>query len=127
MLDKLKVYEYMYYDLLSNQLEVCLVPSINPDRAGNGCCARAVVQRNPKWYRDFCALFLDTRGKTFIKRRNVLRALNRLKDGKTTRFRWRDYLEDINETLQQDLNITETEADFFAEYGEMPTPFTDQF
>lgn len=127
MISKQQIYEYMYYDLLSNKLDVYLVPSKNPDRASNGCCVRNVASTNPKWYQEFCSLFLDKRKKTIIKRKGTLILLSRLKDGKTTISKYLPYLEDINEILAKELNVSNEEMAFFIEYGAFPEPFEDQF
>jgi hypothetical protein len=87
-LSKQQIYEFMYYDLLSNKLDVYLIPSTNPDRANNGCCSRQVATSNPVWYQDFCSLFLDKRKKTIIKCKDTLELLNRLKDGKAIKSKY---------------------------------------
>jgi hypothetical protein len=117
----------MYYDLLSNKLDVYLIPSINPDRANNGCCSRQVATSNPVWYRNFCSLFLDKRKKTIIKRKDILEFLNKLKDGKTIKSKYLPYLEDINETLRKELNMSNDDMAFFIEFGTFPEHFEDQF
>jgi hypothetical protein len=117
----------MYYDLLSNKLEVYLIPSINPGRASNGCCSRQVATSNSVWYQDFCGLFLDKRKKSIIKRKNILELLSRLKDGKITESKYLPYLEDINETLGKELNMSNDDMAFFNEFGTFPEPFDNQF
>jgi hypothetical protein len=117
----------MYYDLLNNKLEVYLIPSINPDRANNGCCSRQVATSNPVWYRNFCSLFLDKRKKTIIKRKDILEFLNRLKGGKAIKSKYLPYLEDINETLGKELNMSNDDMAFFIEFGTFPEHFEDQF
>jgi hypothetical protein len=117
----------MYYDLLSNKLDIYLIPSTNPDRANNGCCSRRVATSNPAWYRDFCSLFLDKRKKSIIKRKEILRLLGKLKNGKTIESKYLSYLEDINETLGKELNMSNDDMAFFIEFGTFPEPFNDQF
>jgi hypothetical protein len=117
----------MYYDLLSNKLEVYLIPSVNPGRASNGCCSRQVATSNSVWYQDFCGLFLDKRKKTIIKREYTLELLGRLKDGKGTKSKYLPYLEDINETLGKELNMSDDVMAFFIEFGTFPELFEDQF
>jgi len=125
-----EAFSYMYYDLLSNQLEVCLVPSTT-HRARNGCCSRAVVSKNPKWYQDFCSAYehdhRKKKAKTIIKRRDTLALLKRLSNGEQVRSKYREHLTDIAETIQKDLAWTTDEVKFFETYGELPMPFTDQF
>ena len=125
-----ETFSYMYYDLLSNQLEVCLVPSTT-HRVRNGCCSRAVVSKNPKWYQDFCRTYeYDARKKkmkTIIKRANTLRALKALSEGRASKHKYIDHLTEIAEGIQQELSLSSEEVAFFAEYGTFPEPFKDQF
>lgn len=122
-----EAYESMYYDLIINRLDVTLVPSINPDRAANGCCSRVVVSRNPKWYREFCEKYLDERNKTIIKRKNTLKTLDRLRNNKTTRSKYQEDLLDIANGMIEEEPVTEFDVNFFIEFGELPKPFTGQF
>jgi len=125
-----EAFSYMYYDLLSNQLDVCLVPSTT-HRARNGCCCRAVVSKNPKWYRDFCRAYeYDVRKKkpkTVIKRANTLRALKALSGGRKSKHKYVEHLTEIAEGIQKELNLSSDEVAFFEEYGTFPEPFKDQF
>ena len=122
-----KIYEYMYWDLMSNQLTVSLVPSTDPGRAANGCCARAVEERNPQWYSEFCDLFLDHRGKTFIKRQYILKVLKRLYEGKPCTSKYVGYLEDIAIEIKKTMDVSDEDMEFFIMYGEFPEPFEGQF
>jgi hypothetical protein len=122
-----EAFSFMYYDLLSNRLDVYLVPSTNPDRAKNGCCSRAVASHNPEWYKELCGMFLDYRGKTILKRKSILRILRLLKDGKDSVSKYQPYLRDIAERMAEDLNFSEFELRYFIEFGELPKPFEEQF
>ena len=125
-----ETFSYMYYDLLSNQLDVCLVPSTT-HRARNGCCSRAVVSKNPKWYQDFCRTYeYDARKKktkTIIKRANTLRALKALSDGRKSKHKYVEHLTEIAESIQKELNLSSEDMSYFEQYGELPIPFADQF
>lgn len=122
-----EAYESMYYDLIINRLDVTLVPSINPDRAANGCCSRVVVSRNPKWYREFCGKYLDKRKKTIIKRKDIIRILDRLRKGNTSVSMYKEDLLDIANDMIEEEPITEDDINFFMEFGELPKPFVAQF
>jgi hypothetical protein len=81
----------MLNELESHRLEVALVP-LRADRRGynEGGCKRVCVDRNPRWYSQFCNAHLSSRVRnhrkpdTKIKRQNVLRLLRRLVDGLPT-------------------------------------------
>lgn len=79
----------MLAELESHQLQVMLVP-LNPRLRGynEGGCKRVACDRNVKWYRDLCLRHLSSRVRnhkkpdTKIKRRDILRILGRLADGR---------------------------------------------
>lgn len=81
----------MLGDLEIYRLEVYLIPSKYPEIALRGGKIRAVYNRNPDWYQQLCALHLTHRtkprrgrraaGDTIIKRRNTLRALEKISKG----------------------------------------------
>lgn len=80
--------ELMLDQLGSSRLVVLLAP-LNPKMRGwtEGGCKRVVADRNPKWYRSYCARHPSSRGirrgkfDTKIKRRDTLVALRRLITG----------------------------------------------
>lgn len=79
------VLEWMLNELLSNGLEVCKVPSKRTDSNGReeGGYIRVVCSVNCEWYRRFCAEYARQRGRspkfrTFIKRCDTIKALNRM-------------------------------------------------
>jgi len=129
-MDLQKAYSFMYYDLLSNQLEVCLVPSTTY-RARNGCCCRAVVSKNPKWYQDFCRTYeydyRKKKAKTIIKRANILITLKALGEGKKPCSKYLDHLTEIAENIQKDNTWSNEDIEYFEQYGTLPIPFTNQF
>ena len=130
VMDLQKAYSFMYYDLLSNQLEVCLVPSTT-HRARNGCCSRAVVSKNPKWYRDFCKTYeydhRKKKAKTIIKRRDILKLLKRLSEGKIVYSKYIEHLTEIAKNIQKDNTWSNEDIKYFEQYGTLPIPFTNQF
>lgn len=81
--------QLMLEQLEAHRLEVMLVP-LNPRLRGynEGGCKRVCVDVPPRWYRALCRDHLSSRGvrrgkpDTKIKRRNVLRALTRMVDGR---------------------------------------------
>ncbi len=90
-------------DLLeSHRLDVQLVP-LNPRlrNFNEGGMKRVVADRNANWYRDFCRRHLSSRKRnhkkpdTRIKRRDVIRLINRLIGGKTTTSKYADELRRI--------------------------------
>jgi hypothetical protein len=77
-------------ELESTRLEVVLMPSHDWDCAKRGGRIRVVQSRNCKWYRDFCSSYQTNRKRarqrrnysdTKIKRRETVRALERMIDG----------------------------------------------
>jgi hypothetical protein len=77
--------EWMLYELESNYLEVVLIPA--RDQRHEGHYIRAVQYQNADWYRKFCAEYLSGRrtqnakGRTLIKRRETIRALQKILQG----------------------------------------------
>lgn len=102
----------MLDELEEQRLEVVLVPSRRWEEARRGGCIRAVVGRNPEWYRKLCVRHVSSRYRksrkpdTRIKRQHVLRVLRRLVAGlpstspyvrdlvDLTRYARRDYIEE---------------------------------
>lgn len=84
--------EIMLGELESSQLEVVLVPTRR--WANEGGCVRVAVSRNCDWYRRFCGLHGSDRVRrnalfdTRIKRRAVVRLLERLIAGRPTRSKY---------------------------------------
>lgn len=74
--------EAMLEELESSMLEVITAPAPSPRHADH--CVRVAVGKNAEWYRRFCAAFPSSRrdqnrlGRTAIKRRETLAALNHL-------------------------------------------------
>lgn len=74
-------------DLEAYRLEVCLTRAPDPLHAGH--MVRLVCSQNPAWYQAFCKLYGSARRdgfrwskhKTAIKRRETLRALERILRG----------------------------------------------
>lgn len=76
-------------ELESNRLEVVLLPhkrAMHPAQM-----VRATTSTNPEWYQKLCAQFVSSRkrghrqNRTAIKRREALRALRRIAEGKGPR------------------------------------------
>jgi hypothetical protein len=123
-------YNFLYYDLVSNTLEVVLVPSQKDDIGS----IRAVCSKNPAWYQDLCKMYLRSdqsprkkKKRTIVKRIEVLRVLDRLRKGKSTRSQFLWYLHDIAQSIAENDDISEADIQFFEQYGELPEPFRDQF
>lgn len=78
--------QYLLCELESNSLQVCLAPSKRGINESDQI--RVALSRNANWYRAMCAKFQSGRKKsrtnfdTLIKRRETLKALNRLIDGR---------------------------------------------
>lgn len=87
----------MQAELEAHRLEVILVP-LNPRLRGwnEGGMKRVCADVPPKWYRVLCREFPSSRGvrrgklDTKIKRRNVLRALDRMVSGAGYFGKYRD-------------------------------------
>ena len=100
--------QLMLEQLESHRLEVMLVP-LNPRLRGycEGGCKRVCVDVPPKWYRQLCRDNLSSRGirrgkpDTKIKRRNVLRALTRLVDGRGYHGKYRHELLAVADRVAQ--------------------------
>lgn len=72
--------KYMLYELVHNRLEVGI------DRKKG---IRIVLSENVKWYRDFCAEWMVCRkrykrARTIIKRRDTIKALQRILAGSSS-------------------------------------------
>jgi hypothetical protein len=129
-----QAYEFMYYELLSNKLDVCLIPSIYPDIAADGGCYRAVSQNNPNWYSELCRQYprdgqsiRRKKIRTIVKRQEILRTLCRLKDGYPCKSKHLCYLKDVADQLIVDSSMSDDDIRFFTTFGELPKPFTEQF
>ena len=78
----------MLGELEHRRLRVVLIPSIYPEIARTGGKVRAVIERNPSWYREFCEQHPSCRTKprqkrhfdTSVKRAHVIRALTEIRD-----------------------------------------------
>ncbi|OPZ65972.1 MAG: hypothetical protein BWY85_00139 [Firmicutes bacterium ADurb.Bin506] len=99
----------MLADLSSNVLQVCLVPSRVPEVAARCGMIRAVISRNPLWYRKLCARYSSRRRRrsckpdTRIKRANVLAVLERLSRGLPSRSPYVSDLLDLSQYLDPSL------------------------
>ena len=123
-------YEYMYYDLLSNRLEVVLIPSKHPDIAADGGCIRVPITRNPDWYQQFCSRYVVSsrrkKKRTIIRRQSVLNILLRLSKGKSSCSKYSNNLKDIALGIKESNRISDYEMEYFIKYGEYPEPFSDR-
>lgn len=87
-------------ELESSQLCVILVPASDPRHECH--CIRAKIDQNPRWYSRICDRFPSSRkGKvrTRIKRREVLRVLERLASCQHSESYLVDYLESEAERI----------------------------
>ncbi len=98
--------QQMLDELESHRLEVQLVP-LNP-RLRNwnaGGMKRVAVDKNAKWYSDFCRRHLSSRKRnkrkwdTKIKRANIVRILRRLCDGRPSVSKYAEELRRISTFL----------------------------
>lgn len=80
--------EEMLFELENSYFEVVLIPA--PERRHSGHQVRALQSANPAWYSRFAAQHVNCRGigrkrmkrpRTFIKKSDTIRALQRLLDG----------------------------------------------
>jgi len=77
----------MLNELDQYYLEVCLTPSKYREYAIRGAKIRTVLNCNPNWYKKFCDKYQSSRirksskSDTRIKRRDVIRILERLAGG----------------------------------------------
>lgn len=82
--DLIPILEEMLYELSTNRLETCLVPSRIESYRDSGGMIRVSTSNNPKWYKDLCDLFPDSRPKgrnkkkprTIVKRKHILKLLD---------------------------------------------------
>jgi len=89
--------QIMLAELEAHRLEVVLVP-LNPRlrNYNEGGCKRVCADVPPRWYRALCRDYPSSRGvrrgkpDTRIKRKNVLRALERLVDGRGYAGKYRE-------------------------------------
>lgn len=106
-------------------LEVCLVPAAD-QKHGSSRMLRVAMNQNPPWYRRFAAKFENCRGigkkrmrrpRTFIDRRLVIPALQRIIEGKPTGLYCERLLAEIRLTIENERpSIELTDAvDYFAE------------
>lgn len=86
--------EQALIDLESHRLTVALAPLRRP--ANPEGRRRVLIDQNPKWYRELCSRHAVYRGKrkqsTRVKRRDTLRVLGRLAEGRRT---WSKYAPEI--------------------------------
>lgn len=90
------------HDLENNRLDVTLLPSTHRDIASRGGMRRAVVSKNPAWYRQLCASYTRVHPRpygagrlrkarrspdTILNRRDVLAVLYRLAEGQPSTSR----------------------------------------
>lgn len=89
--------QIMLAELEAHRLEVVLVP-LNPNRRGwnEGGMKRVCADVPPRWYRALCRDYPSSRGvrrgkfDTAVRRANVLRALERLVDGRGYAGKYRE-------------------------------------
>lgn len=123
-------YNFLYYDLISNRLDVMLVPSQKDDLGS----IRVVCSKNPYWYQDLCKMYLRSdqsirkkKKRTIIKRIEIIRKLDTLRKGGKIKSKYLWYLEDVAKSIIENENISEEDINFFEQFGDLPVPFTDQF
>jgi hypothetical protein len=88
-------------ELLANRLEVCLTRAEEERHTGH--MVRTVCSQNPDWYRHFCKLYYSNRRditrwskhKTSIKRRETVRALERILGGGASETLYTERLKDF--------------------------------
>jgi len=120
-LDLIPLLDEMYYELSSERLEVCLIPSRDPEVAAYGGMIRAVTSRNPAWYRSLCNDYPCTRAKkrkgkkdyTKIKRRDILKILERMIRNKKSNSIYAEQMLDVAKDRKElyDRLATETLGD----------------
>lgn len=97
--------ELLLAELESTQLQVVLVPSRRPNAETD--CIRVAVEKNPDWYRSFCARHPSSRGTrrgkfdTKIRRANVAAVLKRLAAGLPSKSKYATELGVIAERLSK--------------------------
>ena len=125
-------FQLLLYDLYEQRLEVIKVPNLFPEKESDGVSIKAVVNRNPEWYRLICqkyprfrrsrkAKFVDTR----VERYRVIKYLNKLIEGKCPKALVIDDLIQAAEAMMDTYNSED--AEFFFEHGFWPEPFNNQF
>ena len=104
------ILDEMYYELSTEQLEVCLVPEYQHDDDMSGRMIRAVTGQNPDWYKELCARYPSTRKRrkrddTKIKRAYTLVLLERMmRRGKSMSM----YVEDLLEVAREREELYQT-------------------
>ena len=97
--------ELLLAELESMQLQVVLVPARR--RNSETDCIRVAVEKNPDWYRRFCARHPSSRGTrrgkfdTRIRRANVAAVLKRISAGLPSKSKYATELGAIAERLAQ--------------------------
>lgn len=121
----------MFYELISNRLEVILVPSKLEDIAENGGMIRVAVSQNPDWYRELCARYCVKSNRknkrTIINRKNIESILTRLSNGKSTKSKYHNDLKEFAEDYIERFDFSADELNFIELYGELPIDWNEQF
>ena len=107
--DLIPLLDEMYFELSSERLEVCLIPSKQEGCAKDGGMIRAVCAQNPEWYQKLCFNYPCTRTKkrsnrkdhTRIKRRNVLQLLERMVRNKKSNSMYAGDLLEVAKTRKE--------------------------
>ena len=94
-------FKCLLWSLQNSSLEVILVPSRDREIASRGGMIRAVVSKNPDWYRKLCEDYPSARTRrsfkpdTKIKRNNIIKVLEKLSKGQKVRSKYVDDLRKI--------------------------------
>lgn len=106
-------YGFMYEDLKSNCLKVCLIDA--PEKQHSGHKIRVAFEQNPDWYRKLCLVYPSKRKSqkrkfdTAIKRAAIIRMLESLKSGKPVKSKYIKDLKQIAQNMQEeDENLNNT-------------------
>lgn len=129
---KLKeAYKFMLCELISNHLEVILVPSKFEDIAKDGGKIRVVVSQNADWYRQLCSKYCIKNNRknkrTIINRKNIESILTRLSNGKSTKSKYHNDLKEFAEDYIERFDFSADELNFIELYGELPVDWNEQF
>lgn len=118
--------EEMLYEFQDSRLEVCLVPSNDPETAADGGKTRACTGQNPLWYQRMCKEFPPVNWKqyrpgrkkqrTIVKRRDTINNIRCLIKNLRSSSKYAPYIVD---EAQHRLEV-EQEADGI-------TPWDNQF
>ncbi|MFC1645326.1 hypothetical protein ACFL08_04855 [Patescibacteria group bacterium] len=116
----------MHLELVSSKLEYKLAPHPDPEKHKDGCRRRQVETRNPEWYRKLLRVYPSERKKrrrysnpkkvgcdSKVKRRNIESILLRLSEGKSSRSKYADDLEEIARKRLKEWNCLKTEVEKF--------------